>query len=448
MKNLKLSIRLLGREWRSGELRILVFALVTAVAATATIGFFTERLEKAMDRQSAELIGGDLVLRSSRPLNEAWMQEGRDRELEVSQYIEFGTVAVNGEAYILASIKAVDGAYPLRGSLRIADSAYGEEYEIARGPSPGTVWADQRVLTRLEANVGDQLEIGNTQLVVSQLLIFEPDRGGNPFSVAPRLLMHYDDVESLGVLTTGSRASYAYAYAGEGDQAENMGQWLEANKGPEHNIVDLKSDNSGGGMALQRAEQYLRLTSLLAVLLAAVAIVMATRRYSERHYDVSAMLRCLGSSQRDILTIYLLQFLIISVVGGLLGVVLGWSAQWLLHELLVELMRTSLPPAGYMPALVGFITGILILAGTALPPILRLKGVPPLRVLRRTLAPLPVSAWIVYLAAWSALALLMVLLAENIVFTAGSISWPWIDCWPFAARSARRFQANSQSSSS
>ena len=415
MKNLKLSIKLLGREWRSGELRILLFALVTAVAATTTIGFFTERLNNALVRQSAELIGGDLLLNSSRPLDPQWLAQGQALGLKTSQHIQFSSVVATGDAYILAYIKAVDERYPLSGTLRIADKNYAEEYEAQRGPTPGNIWADPRILTRLGAEVGDSVQLGNSEFLLERVLTFEPDRGGNLFNLAPRVIMHLDDLDKAGVLTLGSRATYTFAYAG--NAAEQMSEWLKSRLSAEHQLLDVRSGDAAGNQALQRAEQYLRLTSLLAVLLAAVAIIMATRRYSERHFDVSAMLRCFGAQQRDILVIYCIQLLVIAVAAGFVGSLLGWVVQGILHGVLKEMLATALPVASFTPAVIGYLTGVVILAGTALPPILRLKRVPPLRVLRRALEPLPASAWTVYLFAWLALIALVVLISENVVFT-------------------------------
>ena len=404
---LRLAGRLLLRDWRAGELRVLLSALIIAVTATTAIGFFTDRLQRAMVHQSAELLGGDLRLRGPRPVDEAWLERSRQLGLEHERVLEFPSVVVGGEQFQLSSIQAVGAGFPLRGDVRTAQEPYGPE-QVARGiPAPGEAWVEPRLLPLLDIAVGGTLELGSRTLRVTRVLTFEPGAGGNFASLAPRVLINRADVEPAGVLRPGSRVQYYDYFAGPGPALERYKAWLQPRLAASQRLLDVHEGRPRVGAALDRAEQYLGLASLVAVLLAGVAIAMGARRYSERHFDMSAVLRCLGAGQDDILALFLPQLLWLGLVGGIIGTALGYGVQAGLFQLLKGLLPAQLPPPGWAPAGVGLLTGLTVLAGFGLPPVMRLRRVPALRVLRRELTPMPLSGWLVYGAAVAAMGLLM-----------------------------------------
>lgn len=404
---LRLAWRLLLRDWRAGELRILLSALIIAVTATSAISFFTDRLQRAMLSQSSELLGGDLLLQSPRPLDEAWLNKAEDEGLQHAEALEFPSVVVSGDNLQLAGIKAVRRGYPLRGGLRIADTPFGAERPTHAIPAEGKAWVEARLLPLLGIGVGDTLDLGSLSLTVERVLTFEPGGGGNLFSLAPRVLINRADVPRADILRPGSRVTYQYFFAGTEQALQRYKRWLQPKLEPSHRLLDVREGRPTVGAALDRAEQYLGLASLVAVLLAGVAIAMGARRYSERHFDVTAVMRCLGAGQRDILALFLPQLLWLGILGGAVGVGLGYLVQFGLFYLLKELLPATLPPPGAMPVLIGFLTGITVLAGFALPPVLRLREVPALRVLRRELTPMPLRGWLVYGAALLAMGFLM-----------------------------------------
>ncbi len=403
----RLAWRLLLRDWRAGELRILLSALIIAVTATTAISFFTDRLQRAMVSQSSELLGGDLLLSSPRPINATWREQAEAFGLEQDELLAFPSVVVSGDNLQLAGIKAVSADYPLRGGLRIADTPYGEERATAAVPAQGEAWVEARLLPLLGIGVGDTFDLGSLTLVATRVLTFEPSGGGNVFALAPRVLINRADVVRAAIIQPGSRVSHQYFFAGKEQALQRYKKWLQPQLEPSHRLIDVREGRPSVGAALDRAEQYLGLASLVAVLLAGVAIAMGARRYSERHFDMSAVLRCLGAGQSDILALFIPQLLWLGILGGLLGVVLGYVVQFGLFYLLRELLPAELPAPGMMPVLIGFLTGITVLAGFALPPVLRLREVPALRVLRRELTPMPLRGWLVYGAALGAMGLLM-----------------------------------------
>ncbi|MGO9446007.1 MAG: ABC transporter permease [Thiobacillaceae bacterium] len=406
-KRLTLSLRFLLRDWRAGELRILGSALLIAVTTTSAISFLGDRLQRGMVNQSAALLGADLVLRSPRSVDPAWLEQARADGLRQDEVLEFPSVVLHGDNLQLCDIKAVQPGYPLRGALRTAAEPYSVDGAIHGIPKPGEAWVEARLLPLLQAQMDDAITLGNRTLRLTRILTFEPGGAGNFAALAPEVLVNQSDAQRAGVLAPGSRVTLNYQFAGSPAAIGRYRTWLRPFLGPSDQLIELREGQPAIGSALDRAERYLGLASLAAVLLAGVAIAMGARRYSERHFDVSAMLRCLGAGQRDIVALYVAQLGILGLLGGGLGVVLGYGVQFGLFLLLRDLLPTPLPPPGPLPALFGLFTGLVVLAGFALPPVLRLKDVPALRVLRRELTPLPLRAWLVYGAAFAAMSMLL-----------------------------------------
>jgi len=403
----RLALRLLVRDWRAGELRILALAIVIAVAASTAIGFFTDRLGRGMVNQSADFLGADLLLNSPRPVSPAWLAQAREDQLQVSEALEFASVVVHGDALQLAGVRAVDDRFPLRGGLRTAAAPFMPDAPASGIPAPGEAWAATQLLTRLGLQAGDTIGVGEHTLVISRVLTFEPGQAGNVFGVAPRLLINRADIPATGVVQPGSRLTYQYLFAGPEQVLNRFQAWLKPQLGPSHELVGVQEGRRAVGTALERAERFLGLAVIAAIVLAGVAIAMAARRYSERHFDMSAMLRCLGATQQDLLGLYLVQLAVLGLLASAAGCLFGWLAQQGLLVLLAGLLPMAPSSAGAWPVVVGLATGVVVLAGFALPPVLRLRGVPPLRVLRRDLTPLPSNAWLVYGLAIAAVVLLM-----------------------------------------
>ncbi|MGB5536992.1 MAG: ABC transporter permease, partial [Thiogranum sp.] len=287
----KLALRLLARDWRAGELRILVAALVIAVGASTAIGFFTDRLGRGMVNQSADFLGADLALVSPRPVDPAWLTQASERGLKLAETLEFASVVVSGDDLQLSSVKAVDTKFPLRGSLRTATAPFAADTATGDTPQAGEAWAATRLMNRLGLEVGDRVEVGAHTLTIARVLTFEPGQVGNVFGVSPRLLMNLADLPATQVIQPGSRLSYQYLFAGPEPAINRYRDWLKSRLEPSHELVGVREGRRAVGTALERAERFLGLSILAAIVLAGVAIAMAARRYSERHFDMSAMLR-------------------------------------------------------------------------------------------------------------------------------------------------------------
>lgn len=416
---LRFSPRLLWREWRSGELTILLLALVIAIGSHTAIGHFTDRISRAMTVNANHVIGGDLVLSSSRPFAPGIVERARDMGLETAQTLRFVTVAGSDEDILLVAAKAVDDAYPLKGSLRVTRELFGEEEIVSAGPRAGEAWVESRVLHALGIDVGDPLTIGDAAFTVTRVLTYEPDRGNNFYSFNPRIMIHLSEVERTGILQPGSRVWYRDMFAGNADSVAGFRAWVEPDLQPGERIRNLGEDRPAVSEALDKAKQYTGLASLVALLLAAVAIANSGRHYSERHFDTSALLRCLGCSQNNILWIYILQLLILGLAGGVLGNLLGWLAQAGLVSALGQYLPKNIPAIGAEPVLSGFALGFVVLLGFTLPSVLRLRAVSPQRVLRKDLSPLSFSARAVYGATLLLIMGLMWVYTRNLTLTLG-----------------------------
>ncbi|MGO3031591.1 ABC transporter permease [Pseudomonas helleri] len=413
---LSLALRQLLRDARAGELRVLFFAVLVAVAASTAIGYFGARLNGAMVLRATEFLGADLVLEGSSPAREEQIRVGNELGLKHAQIVEFSSVIATDNGIQLSSIKAADDAYPLRGQLKSAAQPYGQE-QPGGGPKSGQAWVEPRLLTALDLKVGDDIDVGSKTVKITRVLTYEPDRAGNFYSLTPRVLINLDDLQATGIVQPGSRVSFRELWRGEAPALQSYRDVIQPGLEANQRLLDGRDGNQQIGGALGKAERYLNMASLVAVLLAGVAVALSATRFANRRFDASALLRCLGLSRRETLWLFSLQLAMLGLLASVTGALLGWLAQLGLFALLHDLLPNDVPPGGVMPALAGMGTGLVALAGFALPPLAALGRVPPLRVLRRDILPIPASTWTVYGAALLALGLIMWRMSLDLVLT-------------------------------
>jgi len=394
MTRFNLALRLLWRDSRSGELTILILALIIAITSSTAIALFADRLQRTMTTQAAEFMAADLVIASPAAIPAEWLSKATQLNLAQAQTVEFSSVLIEHDALLLAGVKAVSSAYPLRGFLKTA-TASTETVEHS-GPKPGTAWVEKRVLSMLKLNLGDAVQVGEKKLAITNIITYEPDKRGDFYSFSPRVMINADDLQATGILQPGSRVHYFFQFGGDSNALSEFNRWIKPQLNPSQRIMDIHEDRPELGSALERAERYLGLSSIIVILISGVAIAMATRRYTERHFNATAILRCLGCKQNEILWLYGSQFVVLGLLASAVGCLLGWFVQQALFHLLRSLLPQQVADPGLLAVFFGFIIGMAILLGFALPPILRLKKVSPLRVLRRELEPLPSSAWLIY----------------------------------------------------
>ncbi len=419
MSRFNLALRLLWRDSRSGELTILILALIIAVTSSTAIALFSDRLQRTMVNQAAEFLAADLVIDCSAPIAEDWLNKATQFGLLQAQTVDFPSVLIEHDEILLAAIKVVSNRYPLRGILKATTTEdYTSETTLHEGPVKGSVWVEKRILSALKLKIGDSLTIGEKPLTITHILTYEPDKKGNFYSFSPRVMINQTDLAATNSIQPGSHVHYFFQFSGEPQAILEFKQWLKPQLNPSQHLVDIHEDRPELGTALLRAERYLGLSSILVILISGVAIAMATRRYTERHFNATALLRCLGCQQQEILWLYSSQFVVLGALASALGCVLGWFAQEVLFQLLKDLLPQQLVSPSFGAVLFGFTIGVVVLLAFAMPPLLRLKQVSPLRVLRRDLEPLPASAWLVYSLSIGVIGLLILRYTTDIKMTA------------------------------
>jgi len=399
---LRLAVRLLKRDWYGGELRLLSLALVMSVTSVTGIALFTDRLGKALLLESANMLAADRIVSGRGILPIEVLEEGQSRGLRTAETLSFISMAFSESGNLLVAAKAVTDNYPLRGDVIIADAPFVRGSPIQSGPPRGEVWLESRALPALGIEVGDSVSVGEAELNVSKIIITEPDRSGGGLvdNAGPRLMLHMDDVETTNVVQLGSRISYRYLFAHDDlellDEFEGWFRAREEWRG-RYYIRDIRDESEEVSEALERAESFLLLGSLFAVLLAGVAIALTAKRYSERHYDYVAILKTLGCTSAQISLIYLAIQLMLAVIAVLVGCVLGYLVHQGIFRLLQSVLLFTLPPAGFQPYVIGSLTAFVCLLAFALPPLLALRETPPLRVLRKDITQQKISAYVPYL---------------------------------------------------
>ncbi len=425
---LALAWRQTARDFRAGELRLLVVAVLLAVAALTAVGFFADRLSQGLSRDARQLLGGDAVLSSDKPAPPAFVEQARALGLRIATSTSFPSMArasdERGGETRLVAVKAVSDAYPLRGTLAVRS---GDEppQTVAAGPGRGMVWVDAGLLDALQLRVGDPLLLGDAELAIARIIVVEPDRGAGFMAFAPRVMLHEADLAATALIQPASRVTYRLAVAAD-DRRGSTGeaavrsfvQWAEQQIDAQRlrgiRVESLESGRPEMQLTLDRAEKFLNLVALLAALLAAVAVAIASRDFASRHLDDCAMLRVLGQPQRSIAPAYAIEFGFVGLLASALGVALGFAVHHVFVALLAGLVDAALPAASGWPALFGVGVGLTLLLGFGLPPVLQLARVPPLRVIRRDVGALKPASAFVLAAGTLGFALLLLAVASDL----------------------------------
>ena len=412
--NGRLALRLLMRDWRAGELSVLLAALLTAVTALTAVAFLTDRVAQTVALRAAESLAADLRVSSARPVTPSYIEEAHAAGLATAETASMPSVVFAGERNTLAGILAAGPGYPLRGELRTSGRLLGEPEPAEGIPAPGEAWASPRLLARLGVDTGTPIEVGAARLTITRVLEHRPDEGFRFADLAPTLLINGADLAATGLVQPGSRVSYRMLFAGDRNAIEAFKAELEPRLTDGERISDILDTNPQIRSAMERSGRFLNLASLVSVLLAAVAVAMAARRYSHRHRDRIALMKCMGASRRDIMASSLAQLLALALLGGLAGSVFGFCAQYGLAFLMRDLINAELPAPGWRPAVLGVVTAVSILAGFALPDLLQMGKTPPLRVLRNDLGPPPLRYTVSMFAAVAALVGLLLWMVQDL----------------------------------
>jgi putative ABC transport system permease protein len=410
------------RDTRAGDLRLLGLAVVIAVAAVTSVGFLADRVGRALERDAAQMLGADLVVESSKPIPPAFVERAQSLGLRTVLGWQFPSMVGRDGRLILASIKGVEAGYPLRGGLRTTEVLGGPEQQTTVSPEVGQAWVDAQVLSQTGLSIGETINVGDLSLKVTRVITYEPDRGAQFVNLAPRVMLRAEDLKRSGLIAPGSRIGYNFLVAGDLPAIDVFREWLSRNMTAGQKIVTVDTGRPEIRRSLDRAQEFLALVAMLAVLIAAVAVALGARRFSQRHRSSVAVMRCLGATQAKVTAILLGEFVLTGLLASFVGVALGWAGQALMVQALGGLLGADLPQASVEPALQGVFAGLWLLLAFAWPPLNGLRHVPPSQILRVQQDGIPLQSLMGYALGLSGFSILMWWIANDVKLGIGLAS--------------------------
>ncbi len=414
----KIALRTFVQSMRKKELKVMLLALILAVATMTGIGLFINVLNTSLLAGSADLLGGDRQLTSSRPVDENWITQAENRGLKTAYGLSFPTMLISGEKMALVSARAVNGNFPLKGVIDVRASLFSAEVENndgenatglvsdlnkavskTKGPSAGKIWLSERLFGLLDIVPGGVVILGNTSLIAEKVLVSEPDVRFGMSALSPRVLMNVADIESTGVVQAGSRVSYTWYFAGEDAQLDAYFQDIAPAMQSWHQWQSVKEGRPSVATALDKAESYLYLAGGLTMLLAITAIMLSARQFGQSQIRHVGLLRALGLSGKSLIGIYTQLLAVIGIVGALLGggvgIALFFAGHYLLAEVFAFASVAQIPFAEVGTALAkGVVVALVCVYAASVPLWLSMRAVSPMVILRaQTGEPTKVSLW-------------------------------------------------------
>ncbi len=412
--NFNLAWQQLRSQWQAGDLRVLVLALVLAVSSITAVNFFTSRIAAHLNTQGGMLLGGDAVVIADHAIPPQYSADAKQHGLQAASTLEFASMAIKADKNILAEIKALDDNFPLIGDFGVQFLATQSAQDIQARPAKGEVWVEPRLANALNLKLGDQLELGASTFKVAGILMREPSRGGDMFSFAPRVMMHMDDVPATELIQFGSRVKYQLVVAGDANRLKQFTAEITPNLQRGERLEDVKKARPEIRSALDKAEVFLGLAAMVSVVLAVVAMLLASTPFVARSQETAALLRCFGASKASIEQIMLIQTGLLAIIGGIAGCLLGYLVQFWLAHFAGKLFLESLPAPDLSPIAMGLLLSFAILFAIMLPHIRALKNIPTIQILRRNFVIIPSKVWLNYLPVVIVIILLIIWMAKTL----------------------------------
>lgn len=389
-----LAARLARRELRGGLQGFWIFlgCLVLGVAAIATVNSLASGVQTSLRDDGRAILGGDLSLRLVFLSADEDQRATLDGLGAVSEIVETRAMArtIDGDDSSLVELKAVDDAYPLYGTMALAPDI---PLDAALAQIDG-VWGtvlDDTILTRLDLAVGDQLRLGEIEFQIRAAIEDEPDRASaGAFVLGPRLMVARAALDDAGLLQPGSLAywNYRLRLPPDADVSAAMADLRAAHPEAGWSITEFSDAAPQLQTMIDRLALFLTLVGLTALLVGGVGIGNAVRAFVETRIATIATLKCLGAEGRLIFDIYLIQILVLSGLGIVLGLILGALTPVLVGGLVSELLPISVSIGIYPSALAlaaGF--GLLTTLVFSLWPLAKARDIPAASLFRNLIAP-------------------------------------------------------------
>ena len=387
----KFAAKAFFRQSRSGEVLVMIAAISMAVASLSAVGFLTDRISLSIEKQASELLAADLRISSPEPIPEEWIDLAKERKLDLASSQSFPSVVYSQEGNALARIKAVSSMYPLRGTVRISDNDSSDEYEVKKIPSPSEVWVDQAILYRLNAEIGDEISIGNSDFKITAILRYRPDQSIGFASLSPTVLMNISDIPGTGLITEGSRVNYSMLIAGENNEVQTFSELMSVKVNDSARISNPSDSSERTNQTINRSKQFLSLTVIISVLLSGIAISMSARRFAKKRMDMIALMKSFGAKRRFILQTIIIQLTMIGLTGVILGSIMGFIVENLVANLIADLFMSELPNPTFQTLFIGLLAAFILLPGFAFSSLLQLSNTSAIKVLRKNAIPAPPS---------------------------------------------------------
>ena len=389
-----IDVKLLWRDWRGGQLNLIVSAIVLAVMVVTAVSLLADRVDRGINQQITAFLAADLALRSRQGIERKYTQQAADIGMKTASTAQFRSMVFFGDNSHLASVKAVEKAYPLRGEIELSGHLDDQaSQKFTAGPDKGEVWIEPRLLNLLNIKLGDSIEVGYSNLKVSRLIFNEPDRGTGFAVIGARVLMNYEDLKETQLIRPSSRVTYKLLMSGDNQQVASFRNYFsvenqttdDVDPTGNYRLQSPEGSEQRLSEAISRGRAFLLLSGTIGVLLAGLAMALASHRYANRLTDQVALMKAWGQSSRAIRRSQLMRLVLLAGVSTMIGVFLGWLAHFLLLEIAREFFEAELPLPGWRPWIVAILTGFICVVGFALPALWHLPNIAPLKVLRRDL---------------------------------------------------------------
>lgn len=384
---MSVDLKLLWREWRSGQLRLIIGSLIIAITVVTSVGLVADRIEQGLRQQISSFLGADLALQGSLKIPKAASEKAKQLQLTQSDVAMFRSMVFIGDRSKLAEVKVVDQQYPLRGDLKVTARFDQSKAEVIQGgPDSGEVWIDARLLNLLDVSLGEELELGYSKFKISRVIVNEPDRGSGYALTSARVMINQDDLAATGLAGKGSRVNYYLLMSGEQQNIQSFEQWFKQQQQVDANHFKLRTPQGAESRlseALQRGRTFLLLSGTIGILLAGLAMALASYRHAQRLQSQTALMKAWGVSANSVRRSFIVRLLLITVVATVIGMMLGWLVHLALLGIAKGLFEAQLPPPTSQPWLLSAITGFVVTLGFAVPAFWHLPAVSPLAVLRK-----------------------------------------------------------------
>ncbi|WP_372881445.1 ABC transporter permease [Psychromonas sp.] len=363
------------REIWQGQLWPVMAALTLIIACVVALSALAIRVEKVMTDHGRSMLAGDLVFRSANPTPELILNKAQQLNLTISEQTRFQTMAFSDKGMQLVTVKAVPDNYPLRGELILT----GEGGAVQSSLQPGQLWLAERLFSLLEVKIGDVVAIGDVELRVSGKIESEPELSYNPFRTMPSVFIHVADLDKTGALQLGSRVQYRSFFKGSDSALAQIQQDYPLQAGERW----ISEDNQGRSADLiGKAKQYLSLTILMVILMAAVTLVLTCQHYASSRSATVAMLKSMGASKSWLRRWLLSQVGLMFSMAIIFGSLIGLGLELLLRLPLTGILPEQLPGYGWQPFVFASAVALLIGLPALGIPLLRLLDTPAIAVLQ------------------------------------------------------------------